>query len=143
MSISAKMYSNFPLKAWTALISDLSAASKMKLMLCTSSYTPNQETDTIKSDVTNEVSGTGYVAGGAVLTTPTVSEASRVTTLDADDVEWADSTITARYAVLYDDGATDDPLILYIDFGEDKESVADSFKVVWNALGITYITVPS
>jgi len=143
MAVSAKMYSNFPLKSWTALISDLSAASKMKLMLCTSSYSPNQETHTIKTDVTNEVTGDGYTAGGKLLTTPTVTEASRVTTLDADDVEWTASTITARTAVLYDDGAANDPLIAYIDFGEDVSSVDGSFKVVWGASGITYITVPS
>ena len=39
-----------------------------KCMLVTASYTPNFETHTNKSDVTNEVSGTGYTAGGETLT---------------------------------------------------------------------------
>ena len=39
----------------------------IKVMLVTSTYTPNQDTHTKRSDVTNEVSGTGYTAGGATL----------------------------------------------------------------------------
>ena len=35
-----------------------------KIMLVTSSYTPNKGTHTRRSDVTNEVTGTGYTAGG-------------------------------------------------------------------------------
>jgi hypothetical protein len=40
-----------------------------KAMLCTSTYTPNTDTHRFKSDVTNEVVGTGYTAGGTTLTT--------------------------------------------------------------------------
>ena len=36
-----------------------------KAMLVTSSYTPNKDTHDFRDDVTNEVSGTGYTAGGA------------------------------------------------------------------------------
>lgn len=36
-----------------------------KVLLVTSSYSPNKDTHTKRSDVTNEVSGTGYTAGGA------------------------------------------------------------------------------
>jgi len=144
MAVTAKMYSNFPHKALEALISDLSAASKVKCMLLTDSYTPDQEADTELADVvwsTNEVEGDGYDAFGAVLTTPTVTEATRVTKFDADDVEWAESTITARYAVLYDAVASGHPLILWVDFGEDKSSENGTFKIEWNASGIFTVTV--
>lgn len=45
--------------------------TNVKLMLATSSYTPAPDTHDYKDDVTNEVSGTGYTAGGAAVTTPT------------------------------------------------------------------------
>ena len=45
----------------------------LKAMLCTSSYAPNRGTHAYKSDVTNEITGTGYTAGGLALTTPTIA----------------------------------------------------------------------
>ena len=36
----------------------------LTVMLCTSSYVPNQDTDQYKSAVTGEVTRTGYTAGG-------------------------------------------------------------------------------
>ena len=39
-----------------------------KQLLVTSSYTANKDTHTKRSDVTNEISGTGYTAGGATVT---------------------------------------------------------------------------
>ena len=142
MAVTMTMYSNFPHKLLEQDYSDFSAASKIKCMLCTSSYTPNQETHTTKSDVDNEVSGTGYTAGGVYLTSPTCTEATKVTTFDAADAEWESSTITARYAVLYDEAATDDPLILWIDFGADVSSNNGTFKIEWDASGIFTFTVP-
>lgn len=43
-----------------------------KLMLTTSAYTPAQAHD-YKNDVTNEVTGTGYTAGGATLASKTIT----------------------------------------------------------------------
>lgn len=45
----------------------------IKIMLTTSTYTPNFATHAYKSDVTNEVTGTGYTATGQVLSTPTMA----------------------------------------------------------------------
>ena len=75
----------------------------IKVMLTTSSYTPDQDTHQFKSSVTNEVSGTGYTAGGASLTskTFTYTGASNTNTFDAADTTWSSATITARYAVIY------------------------------------------
>ena len=96
-----------------------------KCMLVTASYSPNLETHTNKSDVTNEVSGTGYTAGGETLTSVAMTSSSDGTGTikwDADDVSWANSTLSAvRAGVIYDDTVTDDRLIAYIDFGGDFE----------------------
>ena len=148
MSVTAKAFSNMPLGALKKLITDLNAAgTAVRCALYTSAVAPNQETHKTKADITaalTEVTGTGYTAGGALLTTKAVTEATRVTKFDADDVEWASSTITARYAVLYDDtpaAEADQYLLIWVDFGENKSSENGSFKIQWNASGIFTITV--
>lgn len=116
----------------------------IKCLLTTSAWTPNQDTHASLTDITNEVTGTGYTTGGATLTTKTNATSLNVMTLDADDVAWASSTITARRAVLYDStgGGTNGtrPLILWVDFGADVASTSATFTIVWNASGIATIT---
>mgnify|MGYP003139159040 FL=1 len=124
------------LKNDLALDLDDTTADRFKAMLVTSSYTPNFGTHDFKSDVTNEVSGTGYDAGGKSLTSVTLTQSGGTITFDAADLTWASSTITARGAVIYDDSLTNDPLIAYIDFGADKSSSAGDFVLSFNASGI-------
>lgn len=105
-----------------------------KVMLTTSGYTENKDTHTKRSDVTNEVTGTGYVDGGAATT---VSVAA-VDTAN-DDVEitigaasWASSTITARKAVIYKSrggAASADELVAVVDFGADVVSSNGTFTL--------------
>ena len=118
----------------------------IKVMLCTSAYTPNQDTHQYKASVTNEVVGTGYTAGGATLTGVTVTYTAGTNTLaiDAADVSWASSTITARYAVIYDGTPGTDatrPLIAYVDFGADVPSSGGPFSITWDAAGIATVVV--
>lgn len=112
----------------------------IKVALVTSSYTPDQDTHDFFDDVTNEVSGTGYTAGGASLANKTVTQdnTNNKGVFDADDVTWSTSTITARGAVLYKSTGTagTSPLICYIDFGSDKSSAGGNFTIQWNASGI-------
>jgi len=146
---TTKMFSAFPLNALKKLIYDLSdnTNTHIKLMLLTNVASPNQETWTSKAEVTNEVApGGGYTAGGAELATKALTEATRVTKFDGDDVSWANSTITARYAVLYDNSAGSDALrklILWIDFGTDQSSNNTEFKITWDNAGIFTFTVPA
>lgn len=118
----------------------------LKVMLCTSSYTPDQDTHRYKSDVTNEITGTGYTAGGATLTgvTVTYDASTNKLTLDASDVSWPDSTLVARNAVVYDATPGSDatrPLICYITFDADIPSTAAPFQIIWDAAGIASLTV--
>ena len=124
------------LKNDLALDLDDTTADRFKVMLVTSSYTPDFGTHDFKADVTNEVSGTGYDAGGKSLTSVTLTQSGGTITFDAADLTWASSTITARAAVVYDDSLTNDPLICYIDFGADKSSSAGDFVLSFNASGI-------
>jgi hypothetical protein len=84
---------------------------------------------------TNEVSGTGYSAGGGTLTnvTPTTSGTTALT--DFADLTFSSSTITARGALIYNTttgggtGTTDS--IVVLDFGSDKSSSAGDFTIVF------------
>jgi hypothetical protein len=109
----------------------------IKVMLTTSTYTPNQDTHEFKSDVTNEVSdSTGdYVAGGKALTTKVINldTTSDFVYLSADNPQWLGCTFTARIAVLYKDTGTGStsPLIGWIDFGANQVLAAQDFRIVW------------
>ena len=112
----------------------------IKLMLVTDAYVPDVDTHTVFADVTNEITGTGYTAGGEELQTPTVTQddLGNQGVFDAEDVVWSGSSLTAKGAVLYDDtiAVPEKPLIAYIDFGANKTSLAGDFKVQWNSGGI-------
>jgi len=107
-----------------------------KVMLLTSTATPNKDTWTKRSDVTNEITGTGYTAGGATATVTVAATDTTndrvVITLGDGGVTWGTSTITARYAVYYKSrgGASSaDELIAVVDFSTDKTSTGADFTL--------------
>lgn len=107
--------------------------NSFKAMLVTSTYTPNKDTHDKRDDVTNEVTGTGYTAGGvASVCTVTKDTATDRVTLSFAAVSWASSTITARGLVYYKTrgGASSaDELVAYNDFGSDVSSSGGTFSV--------------
>jgi hypothetical protein len=145
MAVTANIYGAFPGSLAQKLI-DLDSDA-IKVMLCTSSYTPDLDAHDFKNDVTSEVTGTGYTAGGATLGSVTLTYDAPTNTwkFDAADVTWAASTITARYAVIYDSTPGTDatrPLIAIIDFGANVSSTAADFTIQWAAGGIaTFLAV--
>lgn len=122
------------------------ASDTIKLMLLTSSHTPDIDAEVFIDDVsTNEVAASGtYSAGGVTLniTSDTGGGGTDDTddegVLDADDVSITSATITARYGVIYKDTGTPStsPIIAVIDFGSNQSSSAGTFAITWNAEGI-------
>ena len=118
---------------------------KIKVMLTTSSYTASQDGHDFKNDVTNEVSGTGYTAGGYTLGTKSVgTSAGCIARLIAGDAAWSTSYITnARNAVVYaSTNATGTlcPLIGYCTFGADTSSSNGTFTLDFDGTnGLLYI----
>ena len=142
--MASKLYGNFLLKALNKEV-DFDSDT-IKVALLTSSYTPDQDAHDYFNDVsTYEVTGTGYTSGGATLAskTATYDSATNVIVLDAADVTWSSSTITARYAVIYDSTGTasTSALIGYVDFGSDQSSTNGNFTITWDSTGIVRITV--
>lgn len=147
MAVTSFLYGNVFLKAFNKEINW--SGDSIKVLLLSSAYVPNQDTHTYKSDLNvsaNEVTGTGYTAGGTALVSKTISynPTTNQMTLTAANTQWPNSTISARYAVVYDDTPSLDsqkPLLGYIDFGVTEQSSAGTFEIVWNAAGIFQVTV--
>ena len=104
-----------------------------KIALFTSSATLGASTTAYST--TNEVSGTGYTAGGASLTVVAPTTSGTTALLDFNDVTFSNATITARGALIYSDSATGDPAVAVLDFGSDKTSTAGDFTIQFPAAG--------
>lgn len=114
-------------------------------MLVSSTYVPDQDTHTRRSHVTNEITGTGYTAGGAEITGKAVTQddTNNLGKWDGNDVTWTGATITARGAVVYrssGSGSASDELVAYFDFGSDKTATNGTFTVQWSTSGIVNLT---
>jgi hypothetical protein len=116
------------------------AEDTIRLMLVTSSYTPNIDTQTNRSQITGEVVGTGYTSGGANLANKsvTISQSTDEAVFDANNVTFSNATITAMGAVIYKStGSPDtDNLICYLDFGQNVTSTGGDFVVAFSNDGI-------
>ncbi len=143
---TGKLYGNF-LKQALNKEHDLDSDT-IKVSLRTSSYTVSQDGDDYYGGLaSNEVSGTGYTAGGKTLTSPTVTYTGATNKLvfDAADLSWTSATISGiRYAVIYNDtpaSTSAKGLIGYQDAGSDVSVSGGTFDLIWNASGIVEITV--
>lgn len=136
------LFDNFRLKMMNGNAINFGASGDtLKVMITTNTYVPDQANHDFKDDVTNEVSGTGYTAGGAALASKTLNLASGVVTFDA-----ADQTISqnaggfsnGRKLVLYKDTGTPStsPLIAYHSHNADFGNVAGDLTLQWDSLGI-------
>lgn len=106
-----------------------------KIMLTSSSYTPDPDTHEFKNDVTNEIAGTGYTAGGATLAGLTwlYDAPNDRCTLDCTTPVWTAATFTARRAVIYRDTGTaaTSPLLSYVDFGQNVSPSGTDFTITF------------
>ena len=107
-------------------------ADTFKIALFTSAATLGAATTAYAT--TNEVAGTGYVAGGNTLTISANPASSGTTAfLDFADTTWSTATITARGALIYLANGGTNPAVAVLDFGADKTSTAGDFTIVFPA----------
>ena len=105
----------------------LSGGDTFKLAMYTNSASFTAATTAYTA--TNEVSGTGYSAGGGTLTRVDPATSGTTAYTDFDDLTFSSSTITARGALIYNDTATGDPTVVVLDFGSDKSSTSGDFVI--------------
>lgn len=97
-----------------------------KIALYTSSATLGASTTAYST--TNEVSGTGYTAGGETLTVVAPTTSGTTAFIDFSNVTWTTATITARGALIYKSGGGN-PAVAVLDFGADKTSTNGDFEI--------------
>lgn len=112
-----------------------------KVMLTTSGYAENKDTHDFRDDVTNEVVGAGYTAGGNVASvTVALDTANDRLDITLGGTTWPSSTITARKAVYYKargGAASADELVAVNDFGADVVSSAGTFTLNASTLRVS------
>ena len=79
---------------------------------------------------TNEVSGTGYSAGGGTLTNINPTTSGTTAFIDFADLTFSSATITARGALIYN-STNGNRTVCVLDFGSDKTSTAGDFTIVF------------
>jgi hypothetical protein len=109
--------------------------NSFKVMLVGSGYTPDQDTHSKRSQVTNEITnaaGSAYTSGGAA-TTVSVSQDNTNNRAEVtfSAVSWSSASFTARAAVIYKNTGTasTDNLVAYVDFGSDTTASNGTFQV--------------
>ena len=103
-----------------------SGGSTFKLALFTSSASLDAATTAYSAS--NEVTGTGYSAGGLALTRVDPSTSGTTALTDFADLTFSTATITANGAVIYNSSASDKAVIV-LAFGGDKTSTAGDFTI--------------
>jgi hypothetical protein len=104
-------------------------AQSYKIALYTSSA--SLDAATAAYTTSNEVSGTGYTAGGNTLSISTNSTSTGTTAfLSFATTTWTTATITARGALIYQAGGST-PAVAVLDFGGDKTSTAGDFQITF------------
>lgn len=134
-----KAYGSVLTQVWTGGINW--SSDTIKCTLHDSSYVPNQDTHDFYNDVSSEVSGTGYTAGGLTITGKTLTYDAPTNSLiiDCADPVWPSATLTGvRYAVFRKDTGTasTSPLIGYLDFESDQAVSGANLTIIIPATGL-------
>ena len=114
---------------------DLANGDTFKIALYTNSASFTAATTAYTTS--NEVSGTGYTAGGGALTNVDPTSSGTTALTDFQDETFSSATITARGALIYNTTpnttsiSVTNPTVVVLDFGADKTSTAGDFTIVF------------
>jgi hypothetical protein len=102
----------------------------LKMALYTANADLNAATTVYTTD--QEVSGTGYTAGGVTVTNVTVQSSGTTAYVNFDNVQWPGASFTTRGALLYN-ASKANRSIAVINFGSDKIVANGTFTVTMPA----------
>ena len=116
---------------------DLSSENNIMIALINNSATPDFAAHDYWADLSaNEVSGTGWPAGGVALTSTTWTSTGGALMWDTANVSQASTTLTnARAAVIYDTSVStpsNDAMICLVDFNADYSTSNGTFAITWS-----------
>jgi hypothetical protein len=127
MAITTAMCTSFKKEVLEALHDfNASSGSTFKIALYTSSADLGAATTAYSA--TNEVSGTGYTAGGNTLTNIDPVTSGTTGFADFADTTWTDATITAAGALIYNSSQSN-RAVAVLSFGGDKTSTNGDFVI--------------
>ena len=114
---------------------DSSGGDTFKLAMYTSVATLGASTTNYAT--TNEVSSSGYTAGGKALVNQGVKVSSAIAITDFADLSFTGVTLTARGALIYntttDGGSNTTEAVAVLDFGGDKTATSGTFTIQFPA----------
>lgn len=125
-----------------ASIDQVLVLGTIKAMILDNAHSTDIDAQEFIDDVSaNEVSGTGYSAGGQALTgvSTSIDTETDAAKLDADDITFSTVTISdARYVAYYVDTGTPSTsrIVSIVDFGSDQNRTAQDLVIQIAAGGI-------
>ena len=117
----------------TGVIRASTVADTFKIALYTANATLNASTTVY--DTTDEVTGTGYVAGGNTLVisqVPTSTSAETVAWLNFTNSSWTTASFSADGALIYN-STQGNKAVAVLNFGGTKTATAQTFTVTFPA----------
>ncbi len=111
-------------------------ADTLKIALFTSSASLGAGTTAYSTS--NEISGTGYSAGGETLTSKVVTTSGTTAYFDCANPTWTSASFTANGALIYN-SINGDKAIAVLAFGGDFTVAGGTFEIVLPAPGATAI----
>lgn len=131
MAITQAMCTSFKQELLQGQHDFRTSGHSFKLAMFTSSAT--LDATTTDYSTTNEVSGTGYTAGGGALTNVNPSTSGTTAFTDFSDLTFSSATITANGALIYNTttggGSSTTDSVVVLAFGGDKSSTNGDFTI--------------
>lgn len=127
MAITSAICTSFKVELGTATHNfTITTGDVIKIALFTSSATLGATTTAYST--TNEITGTGYSAGGVTIASSTPVSSGTTSIFDFADAAWTTATFTANGAVLYNSSKSN-KAICVIAFGSDQTVTAGTFTI--------------
>ncbi len=129
MAISTAMCTTFKSGLMSAIHNfNNPGGNTFKIALYTSSAVLGASTTAYSAS--NEITGTGYTAGGQALTSVSPTSSGTTAYVDFADVTWPSSTLTANGALIYNANASNASVIT-LAFGSDKSTANGDFTIIF------------
>jgi len=124
MSIIQTQTTSFKAELYQA-IHDLTTDT-LKIALYTNSATLNETTTAYTTS--NEITGTGYMAGGVTITGVTVNSSGYTAYVSFNNPSWTSASFTARAALIYNFSKSNRSIAV-LDFGSNKTVSSNTFLI--------------
>lgn len=140
MAITTALCTSFKQELFEA-IHDFNASGgntfKVALIKATPTGTYNATTTSYTTVTGNsdEVTGTGYTAGGETLTNIDPTTSGTTAYIDFGDVSWTSASFSADGCIVYNDTASGDPAVFVYDFGGTQTVASGTFTVQFPTAG--------